>query len=65
MPRVNIERVIEKLEYELKASMKSALDIAAPGKGVDLQSLFKEFKKQVIKNCKQWEYVDSNTVDTD
>jgi hypothetical protein len=65
MARINIERVIEKLEHEFKSGIKTALETVAPDKGVDHHLLFKEFKKQVIKNCKQWEYVDSNTVDTD
>ncbi len=65
MPRVNVEKVIEKLEYELKTSLKSALESVAPDKGVDHHLLFKEFKKQVGKNCKQWEYIESNAVDTD
>jgi hypothetical protein len=65
MARINIEKVIDKLEDELKASLKSALETAAPDKGVDYRLLFKEFKKQVNKNCKQWEYIESNAVDTD
>jgi hypothetical protein len=65
MARINIEKVIDKLEDELKASLKSALETAAPDKGVDYRLLFKEFKKQVTKNCKQWEYIESNAVDTD
>ena len=65
MPRVNIEKVIDKLEYELKTSLKTALSSVAPGNDIDHHVLFKEFKKQVTKNCKQWEYVDSSTVDTD
>lgn len=65
MARVNIERVIEKLEHEFKSGLKSALEAIAPDKSIDHHILFKEFKKHVIKNCKQWEYVDSNTVDTD
>ncbi len=65
MARVNIERVIEKLEDELKASLKSALETVVPEKDVDHHLLFKEFKKQVTKNCKQWEYIESSAVDTD
>lgn len=65
MARINMEKVIEKLEDELKASLKTALETTAPDKGVDYRLLFKEFKKQVTKNCKQWEYIESNAVDTD
>jgi hypothetical protein len=65
MARINLERVIEKLEYEMKTSLKTALNNVAPDKDVDPNLLFKEFKKQITKNCKQWEYVDSNAVDTD
>ena len=65
MPRVNIEKFIEKLEYEFKTGLNTALGSVAPDKDVDPHLLFKEFKKQVIKNCKQWEYVDSSTVDAD
>ena len=65
MPRINIEKVIDKLEYELKSGLKTALTNTAPDKGIDPQILFKEFKKQVIKNCKQWEFIESNAVDTD
>ena len=65
MARINIERVIEKLEHEFKTGLKSALQNIAPDKEIDSQLLFKEFKKQVIKNCKQWEYIESNAVDTD
>lgn len=65
MARINIEKIFDRLEHELKTSLKTALDNTTPDKGVDLQILFKEFKKQIIKNCKQWEYVDSSTVDTD
>ena len=65
MARINIEKVIEKLEDELKTSLKYALETVAPDKGIDHLLLFKEFKKQVTKNCKQWEYIESNAVDTD
>ncbi len=65
MARINVEKVFDRLEHELKTSLKTALETTAPDKGVDLQILFKEFKKQIVKNCKQWEYVDSSTVDTD
>lgn len=65
MARINIEKVIDKLEDELKASLKTALETAAPDKGVDYRLLFKEFKKQVAKNCKQWEFIESTAVDTD
>jgi hypothetical protein len=65
MARINIEKIIEKLEDELKDSLKTALEKTAPGKDIDYRLLFKEFKKQVTKNCKQWEYIESNAVDTD
>ena len=65
MARINIERVIDKLEHEFKSGLKTALTATAPDKEIDAQLLFKEFKKQVIKNCKQWEYIESNAVDTD
>ncbi len=65
MPRINVERVIEKLEYELKMSLKTALGVVAPDKNIDYHLLFKEFKKQISKNCKQWELVDSSTVDAE
>ena len=65
MARINIERVIDKLEHEFKSGLKAALTTTAPDKEIDVQTLFKEFKKQVIKYCKQWEYIESNAVDTD
>ena len=65
MARIHIERVFDKLDHEIKTGLKTALTNVAPDKEIDLQLLFKEFKKQVIKNCKQWEYMDSNAVDTD
>lgn len=65
MARINIERVIDKLEHEFKTGLKTALTNVAPDKELDPNLLFKEFKKQVIKNCKQWEYIESNAVDTD
>ncbi len=65
MARINVERVIEKLEHEFKTGWKTALVNVAPDKEVDSNLLFKEFKKQVVKNCKQWEYIESNAVDTD
>lgn len=65
MPRINVERVIDKLEYELKTALKKAIEITSPDKGIDHQILFKEFKKQAVKNCKQWENIESNAVDTD
>ena len=65
MPRFHVERILEKIEYELKSGLKTALSTVAPGNDIDLQQLFKEFKKQVVRNCKQWEQVESNAVDTD
>jgi hypothetical protein len=65
MPRINLEKVIDKLEYEMKMSLKAALNTVAPDKNIDYHLLFKEFRKQISKNCKQWEIVDSSTVDTD
>ena len=65
MARINIEKVIDKLEYEFKSGLKAAVSNIAPDKDIDIQLLFKDFKKQVIKNCKQWEFVESNAVDTD
>ena len=65
MARINVEKVLDKLEYELKSSLKTALNSVAPESGIDVQSLFKEFKKQVTKNCKQWEQVENTAVDVD
>jgi hypothetical protein len=65
MARIHVERVFDKLEHELKSGLKSALAVTAPDNEIDVQQLFKEFKKQVIKNCKMWEYIESNAVDTD
>lgn len=65
MARIHVERVFDKLEHEIKTGLKTALTAVAPDKNVDPQLLYKEFKKQVIKNCKQWEFVESNAVDTD
>ena len=65
MARINVERVLDKLDYEFKTALKKALESTASDKEIDIHSLYKEFKKLVVKNCKQWENVDSSTVDTD
>jgi L-rhamnose isomerase len=65
MARINLEKVIERLGDELKASLKSALNLVAPDSNIDIHILFKEFKKQVSKNCKQWEHIENTAVDVD
>jgi len=65
MPRINVEKIVDKLADELKASLKTALQNVAPDSGIDIHLLFKEFKKQINRNCKQWEQVESAAVDTD
>ena len=65
MARINVEKVVDKLADELKASLKSAVNTVAPDNNIDIHSLWKEFKKQVTRNCKQWEQVESTAVDTD
>jgi hypothetical protein len=65
MARINVERVFDRLDYEVKTALKKALETTAPEKEIDIQILYKEFKKQVIRNCKQWENMDSSAVDTD
>ena len=65
MASIHVEKVVENLEYEFKTSLKSALGTVAPNANIDFNQLFKEFKKQVVKTCKQWERVDNAAVDTD
>ena len=65
MARINVEKVVDKLADELKASLKSAVNTVAPDSNIDIHSLWREFKKQVTRNCKQWEQVESTAVDTD
>ena len=65
MARINVEKVVDKLADELKASLKSAVSTVAPDCNIDIHILFKEFKKQVTKNCKQWEQVENTSVDQD
>lgn len=65
MARINLEKVFDRLDYELKSSLKSAVNNVAADKNIDIQVLWKEFKKQISKNCKQWEQVENSAVDTD
>lgn len=65
MARINMEKVVDRLGDELKMSLKSALNSVAPDSGIDIHALFKEFKKQITKNCKQWEHVENTSVDQD
>lgn len=65
MARINVEKVVDRLADELKMSLRSALNTVAPDSGVDVNLLFKEFKKQVTRNCKQWEQVENTAVDQD
>jgi hypothetical protein len=65
MARINVEKIVDKLADELKASLKSAVSTVAPDSNIDIHLLFKEFKKQITRNCKQWEQVESTAIDTD
>jgi hypothetical protein len=65
MAKVKAAELVEHLMYPLKQALGDALAKVAPDAPVDLQELFREFKKAVGRRCRPWENVPNNSVDCD
>ena len=57
MAKVNIEEIIEHLDYDIKRALEDTFVRCYPGISIDRNRLFKEFVKAIRRKCNTWEKV--------
>ena len=62
MAQVNIEEIIDHLDYEIKRALEATLEEHFPDKKFDRNSVFRTFKKKIGSKCSTWEDVPDNLV---
>jgi hypothetical protein len=63
MPRVKIESIVTKLDYEMKRALEDAIRRVLPGAQIDRTHLFKEFRKAVGRRAAAWVSVSDSDVE--
>lgn len=57
MAQVQIEEIIEHLDYEIKNALERAINREIPNANFNKNRLFREFVRAVYMKCNQWEDV--------
>lgn len=65
MVRINIESVVEGLDYDLKRALEAAVKEAIPGAEVNRNTLFRAFRRAVGRKCSTWVTVPDSCVRVD
>jgi hypothetical protein len=64
MVKIKIEKVIDKLDSQIRKALVQAVTEHLPDAKFDERELFKSFKKAVVRKCSTWETVPDNAVET-
>ena len=64
MPRVKIEKILDRLSSELTRALDDALS-SVGADGVDARELFRAFVRAADRRCSTWERVPDSAVDPD
>jgi len=57
MAQIEIEKIIDYLDRDLRKALGAALLQLAPDANIDERQLFREFRRQVRRKCSTWETV--------
>ncbi len=55
--QINIEGVVEHLDYGMKRALEQAVRRQFPDADINRNALFKDFKRAVGRKCNTWERV--------
>ncbi len=64
MAQVDIEEIIESLDYDMKRALEAAVHDVLPDATFDRNKLFRAFVRAVRRKCSTWENVPDQYVDT-
>lgn len=62
MAQVNIQSIIEALDYDMKRALEDALMRISPTTHIDRTTFYKEFYKAVGRKCSTWVNVNNRDV---
>jgi hypothetical protein len=62
MPRVQLEDLVDHLDFEMRAALRAALREVLPDADVDDEKLYLAFKMAVRHGCDRWERVPQRCV---
>jgi len=65
MARVKIEDVIDHLELDMKRALEDAVRRMMPDANIDINRIFREFRKAVGRKCSTWESVPDRYIEQD
>ena len=65
MAKIQIENVINHLDYEMESTLEDMLRKVLPEANVHRNLLFREFKRSIRRKCKTWENVPDRLLKTD
>lgn len=63
MARVRIEKIIDRLDSELRQALEDAVREVLPDAQFDSYELFRAFSRAVARKCSNWERVPDSCVD--
>ncbi|KNY30163.1 hypothetical protein [Pseudobacteroides cellulosolvens] len=65
MGRVNIEKVIDHLNSDIRKALRDAVEEVTELENFDEYELFRTFKRKVRSKCNTWENVPDNYIEKD
>jgi hypothetical protein len=65
MAKIKAGEIVEHLNHPMKRALGDAVAKMLPEVQVDVQELFREFRRAVGRRCQPWENVPNNCVDCD
>jgi len=63
MARVRIQKIIERLDYDMKRALEDAISEVLPDADVDRDELYRAFRRAVGRKCSTWVNVSDNDVE--
>jgi hypothetical protein len=65
MAKVQMEKIVEHLSYQMRKALAQTFENAAPGVEIDEYEFFREFRRSVARKCSTWEVVPDEFVESD
>lgn len=63
MASINIEKIIDHLEFDIRRSLEASVEELLPGATFDTYQLFRVFKRKIVQKRQTWEPVPDACVD--
>lgn len=54
MAQIKLEAVMSRIDSEMKSALRIALNQQFPDKDVDVNSIYRTFKRKVASKCSSW-----------